>query len=46
MQELAGLIAARVLTPTDPTTYDLSDGPKALAELAARATVGKHAQRP
>jgi NADPH:quinone reductase len=46
MRELAGLIAARVLTPTDPTTYDLSDGPKALAELAARATVGKLALRP
>ncbi|WP_019926374.1 zinc-binding dehydrogenase [Nocardia sp. BMG111209] len=41
MGELSTLIAAGVLTPTRPTTYDLADGPKALAELEARATVGK-----
>jgi NADPH2:quinone reductase len=46
MGELSGLIAAGVLTPTHPTVYDLADGPKALAELEARATVGKLALRP
>jgi NADPH2:quinone reductase len=46
MLELFSLIAARVLTPTDPTTYDLIDGQKALTELEARTTVGKLALRP
>jgi NADPH2:quinone reductase len=46
MGELFALIAAGVLTPARPTTYDLADGPKALAELEARATVGKLALRP
>jgi NADPH2:quinone reductase len=46
MGELSALIAAGVLTPTHPTTYDLADGGKALAELEARATVGKLALRP
>lgn len=41
MGELSALIAAGVLTPACPTAYDLADGPKALAELEARATVGK-----
>ena len=45
MGELFELIAAGVLPPGRPTTYDLADGPKALAELAARATVGKLALR-
>lgn len=44
--ELAALIAAGVLSPSRPTTYDLADGPKALAELEARATVGKLALLP
>ncbi|WUJ70382.1 zinc-binding dehydrogenase [Kribbella soli] len=44
--ELFGLIAAGVLSPGRPTTYDLADGPKALAELEARATVGKLALLP
>ncbi|MFD3401288.1 zinc-binding dehydrogenase [Kribbella sp. NPDC058693] len=44
--ELPALIAAGVLSPTRPTTYDLADGPKALAELEARATVGKLALLP
>ncbi|MFC6159945.1 zinc-binding dehydrogenase [Kribbella jiaozuonensis] len=44
--ELAALIAAGVLSPTRPTTYDLADGPKALAELEARTTVGKLALLP
>ena len=46
MAELAALIADGVLAPGRPTTYDLADGPKALAELAARTTVGKLALRP
>ncbi|WP_240521748.1 zinc-binding dehydrogenase [Amycolatopsis vastitatis] len=46
MGELSALIAAGVLTPARPTTYDLADGPKALSELEARATVGKLALRP
>ncbi|HZR52433.1 MAG TPA: zinc-binding dehydrogenase [Streptosporangiaceae bacterium] len=46
MGELFALIAAGVLTPGQPTTYDLADGPKALAELAARTTVGKLALLP
>jgi NADPH:quinone reductase len=41
MGELFALIAAGVLTPGRPTTYELADGPKALAELESRATVGK-----
>jgi NADPH2:quinone reductase len=46
MGELSALIAAGVLAPARPTVHDLADGPKALAELAARATVGKLALRP
>jgi NADPH:quinone reductase len=46
MGELFALIAAGVLAPARPTAYDLGDGPKALAELEARATVGKLALRP
>jgi NADPH2:quinone reductase len=46
MGELFGLIAAGVLTPGQPTVYELADGPKALAELEARATVGKLALLP
>ena len=46
MGELFGLIAAGVLTPGQPTGYELADGPKALAELEARATVGKLALLP
>jgi hypothetical protein len=41
---LAG--TAGVLTPGQPTAYELADGPKALAELESRATVGKLALRP
>jgi NADPH2:quinone reductase len=44
--ELAALIAAGVLPPGSPTVHDLADGPKVLAELEARATVGKLALRP
>jgi NADPH2:quinone reductase len=46
MGELSALVAAGVIAPARPTTYDLADGPKALAELAARSTVGKLALRP
>jgi NADPH:quinone reductase len=46
MGEMFGLIAAGVLGPGQPTTYALAEGPKALAELEARATVGKLALLP
>jgi NADPH:quinone reductase len=46
MGEVFRLIGAGVLTPTDPTTYPLADGPKVLAELEARATIGKLALAP
>jgi NADPH:quinone reductase len=46
MGELFALIAAGVLSPSQPTAYDLADGPKALAELETRATVGKLALLP
>jgi NADPH2:quinone reductase len=41
MGEMLGLLAAGVLGPGEPTTYVLAEGPKALAELEARATHGK-----
>jgi len=46
MGELFALIAAGVLTPGRPTVYDLADGPKALAGLESRATIGKLALTP
>jgi NADPH2:quinone reductase len=46
MGELFALMAAGVLTPSQPITYELADGPKALTELEARATVGKLALLP
>jgi NADPH2:quinone reductase len=46
MGELLTLIAAGVFPPGQPTIYDLADGPKALTELKARATIGKLALRP
>jgi NADPH2:quinone reductase len=46
MGELFALIAAGVLTPGQPTAYELTDGPKALAELETRATAGKLALLP
>jgi NADPH2:quinone reductase len=45
MGELFGLIAAGVLTPIQPTVYELADGSKALAALAGRSSVGKLALR-
>ncbi|TCC25435.1 zinc-binding dehydrogenase [Kribbella speibonae] len=46
LEELDELIDAGVYPPGRPTVYDLTDGPKALAELEARATVGKLALKP
>ena len=46
MGELFGLLRAGVLSPTEPTVYDLADGAQALADLEARKTVGKLALRP
>jgi NADPH2:quinone reductase len=46
MEELFSLIAAGVLTPGRPTAYELADGPKALADLEDRATIGKLALLP
>ena len=46
MGEMFGLLAAGVLGPGRPTTYELADGPEALAELEARTTVGKLALQP
>ncbi len=46
MGELSALIAAGVLTPGRPTAYELADGPKRLAELETRATIGKLALLP
>jgi len=46
MAELSALIVAGVLTPGRPTAYELADGPKALAELETRATIGKLALLP
>ncbi|EMD25763.1 alcohol dehydrogenase catalytic domain-containing protein [Amycolatopsis azurea] len=46
MDELRELVATGVCAPGTPTVYDLADGPKALAELEARATSGKLVLRP
>jgi NADPH2:quinone reductase len=46
MGEMFELLAAGVLCPGRPTVHPLADGPKALAELEARATVGKLALQP
>jgi NADPH2:quinone reductase len=46
MGELFGLLAAGVVGPGQPTTYRLEEGPKALADLESRATVGKLALLP
>jgi NADPH:quinone reductase len=46
MGELSALMAAGVLSPGRPTVYDLADGPKALAALETRVTVGKLALLP
>jgi NADPH2:quinone reductase len=45
MGELFGLIGAGVLAPVQPTIYKLDDGPRALAALAGRTSIGKLALR-
>ena len=46
LEELRRLIKEGVYPPGTPSVYDLADGPKVLAELEARATVGKLALKP
>jgi NADPH:quinone reductase len=46
MAELSERLAAGVVGPGQPSVYALAEGPKVLAELEARATVGKLALRP
>jgi NADPH2:quinone reductase len=46
MGEMFGLVAAGVLGPGQPTIHALTEGPTVLAELEARATVGKLALLP
>ena len=46
MGELFALVAAGVLPPGPPTSHELADGPKVLADLETRATVGKLALVP
>ncbi|UJR80746.1 zinc-binding dehydrogenase [Sandaracinus amylolyticus] len=46
MRELRSLESAGVLTPGRPAVHDLAEGPRVLAALGARATVGKLALRP
>jgi NADPH2:quinone reductase len=46
MGEMFRLLAAGVLKPVPPTTCALTEGPEALAEMEARATVGKLALLP
>jgi NADPH2:quinone reductase len=46
MGELFALIAAGVLPPGPPARHELADGPKVLADLETRATVGKLALVP
>jgi NADPH2:quinone reductase len=46
MGELSTLVASGVLAPGRPTAFDLADGPKVLAELEARTSIGKLALLP
>ena len=46
MGQLFELLAAGVLGPGQPTVFELTEGPTALTELEARATVGKLALLP
>ena len=46
MAEMFELLASGVLGPSEPTVYELAEGPRALTELEARATVGKLALLP
>ncbi|WP_433303769.1 NADPH:quinone oxidoreductase family protein [Actinoplanes sp. CA-030573] len=44
--ELLGLIGAGVIGPGEPVRHELADGPKALAALESRTTVGRLALLP
>lgn len=46
MAELDRLIELGVYPPGEPTVYDLAEGPKVLAELESRTTIGKLALKP
>ncbi|WP_218021603.1 zinc-binding dehydrogenase [Nocardia acidivorans] len=46
MAELGALLTAGVVRPGTPGTHDLADGPKVLAELENRTTIGKLALLP
>lgn len=46
MRELEVLRDAGVYTPGEPSVFELADGPKVLADLAAGRTVGKLALKP
>ncbi|MCW3843755.1 zinc-binding dehydrogenase [Micromonospora yasonensis] len=46
MTEMFQLLAAGVVGPGQPTVHPLAEGPKVLAEIEARATVGKLALVP
>ncbi|MET3900241.1 NADPH2:quinone reductase [Devosia sp. UYZn731] len=46
MDELFGLIGAGVLSPGQTTVYPLADGPKVLAALENRSSIGKLGLRP
>ncbi|WP_228122300.1 alcohol dehydrogenase catalytic domain-containing protein [Saccharothrix syringae] len=46
VDELAALRGAGVLTPGRPVVHGLADGPRVLAALEARATVGKQVLKP
>ncbi|GAA0242954.1 zinc-binding dehydrogenase [Saccharothrix mutabilis subsp. mutabilis] len=46
MRELGALRDAGVYEPGEPTVFDLADGPRVLADLAAGRTVGKLALKP
>ncbi|WP_041564156.1 zinc-binding dehydrogenase [Nocardia brasiliensis] len=46
LAELSGLVADGVCAPAHPTVHDLAEGPKVLAALESRGTVGKLALRP
>jgi NADPH2:quinone reductase len=45
MGEMFALIGAGILSPVQPTVYELADGPKALAALEGRSSIGKLALR-
>jgi NADPH2:quinone reductase len=46
LTELDHLIAEGVYPPGNPTVHDLAEGPKVLADLESRATIGKLALKP